>query len=221
MLVRRDWITRVVDSWGCDTEPLFEDRDRVDHPRAVEEQFPVGQFRQVWVGTTVQLVDRLDPRFGATLWHLDELRPAMVRVVDADVALLNHYHANGRKEGRIFHCPPTLSERCKRLSSSWDGTAEGRSSLETTLSCHINASRVPHDAELRDAFCTSSRKMQLSNPPPTALTSSALVATDSPAGCDLHALASHLEARGQLLTTCSDAPAAAASRPHDPPPAKN
>ena len=126
------------------------------------------------------------------------------------VKLLNHYHANGRKEGRTFHCPPPLSERCKRLSSSWDGTAEGRSSLEKTLSCHIDASRVPHDAELRDAFCTSSNNMQLSNPPPPALTS-ALVVNDSPPGCDLHALASHLEAQGQLLTTCSDPPSAAAS----------
>ena len=59
------------------------------------------------------------------------------------VKLLSHYHANGRKEGRTFHCPPTLSERCKRLSS-WAGTAEERSALTETLSCH-SLRRAPSD----------------------------------------------------------------------------
>ena len=123
------------------------------------------------------------------------------------VKLLNHYHANGRREGRTFHCPPTLSERCERLSS-WTGTAEGRSLLKEALSCHINASGMPHDVELRDAFCTSSNKKQLSTPP--AFISAPVLVHDS-AGCDLHSLGAHLEAQGQLQATCSDPPAAAAS----------
>ena len=119
------------------------------------------------------------------------------------VKLLNHYHANGRKEGRTFHCPPTLSEKCTRLSS-WPGTTEGRSSLKEALSCHINASGMPHDVQLRDAFCTSSYTQQLSTPP--SFTSAR---RSKSASCDLRALGAHLEAQGQLQATCS--PAAAAS----------
>ena len=123
--------------------------------------------------------------------------------------LLNHYNARGRKQGRAFHCPATLVKRCKRLSS-WAGTEE-RSALTEALSCHINASGVPHDVELRDAFCTSSYKKQLSTPPWPAFASGLEVHVHDSAGCDLHALGAHLEAQGQLQETCSDPPAAAAS----------
>ena len=125
------------------------------------------------------------------------------------VKLLNHYHARGRKKGRAFHCPATLFKRCKRLSS-WAGTEE-RSALTEALSCHINASGVPHDVELRDAFCTSSYKKQLSTPPWPAFASGLEMHVHDSAGCDLHALGAHLEAQGQLQETCSDPPAAAAS----------